>query len=121
MFEVQADKSRQLLRISFAGRVGPEETKSLVDKAEKLLAELQPGFELLTDLSGLEAMDVACARFISQVMDLCNEKGIATVVRVIPDPRKDIGLNILSLFHYSRKVRVVTCETMEEAAKLLPL
>ena len=121
MFQVQADKSRHLLRISFAQHVGPEETKSLFDKVEKLLPELQPGFALLSDLSGLETMDIACAPFISRVMDLCNEKGIATVVRVIPDPRKDIGLNILTLFHYSRKVRVVTCETLDEAAKILPL
>ena len=121
MFQVQADKSRQLLRISFAQHVKPEETKSLSEKVEKLLVEFQPGFALLSDLSSLETMDVACAPFISRVMDLCNDKGIATVVRVIPDPRKDIGLNILTLFHYSRKVRVLTCDTLDEAAKILRL
>jgi hypothetical protein len=41
------------------------------------------------------------------------------VVRVIPDPHKDIGLNILSLFHYRRGVRIVTCETLEEAMRAL--
>jgi len=30
------------------------------------------------------------------------------VVRIIPDPRKDIGLNILSRFHYRRGSRFVT-------------
>ena len=32
---------------------------------------------------------------------------------------KHIGLNILSLFHYRRRVRIVTCETLEEAMKAL--
>jgi hypothetical protein len=41
------------------------------------------------------------------------------VVRVIPDPQKDIGLNILSLFHYRKRVRIVTCETLDEARKVL--
>ena len=41
------------------------------------------------------------------------------VVRVIPDPYKDIGLNIVSLFHYPRRVRIVTCETLEEAMRAL--
>jgi len=52
-------------------------------------------------------------------MDLLNKQGVSTVVRVIPDPRKDIGFNILSLFHYRPDVQIVTCETLEEAMKVL--
>jgi hypothetical protein len=52
-------------------------------------------------------------------MDLCNKHGIEMVVRVIPDPQKDIGLNILSLFHYRRRVRIVTCKTLAEAMRAL--
>jgi hypothetical protein len=52
-------------------------------------------------------------------MDLCDKKGAAAVVRVIPDPQKDIGLNIMSIFHFRRRVRISTCETMEEALRQL--
>jgi hypothetical protein len=52
-------------------------------------------------------------------MDSCDARGITMVVRIIPDPRKDIGLNIMSLFHYRRGVRFVTCETIEEAQAVL--
>jgi hypothetical protein len=38
---------------------------------------------------------------------------------VIPDPRKDIGFNILSLFHYRHDIHIVTCETLEEAKRAL--
>ena len=55
-----------------------------------------------------------------RIMSLClNKKGIEMVVRVIPDPRKDIGLNILSLFHYRRGLRILTYETLDEAMKAL--
>src|SRR5437868_3079966 len=119
MIQVQADKSRQLLRLEFSQRVGADEMKSYSEKLHALVAELQPGFRLLSDLSQLESMDKACVPYIEQNMDLFREKGITEVVRVIPDPQKDIGLNILSVFHYSRDIRIVTCESMAEAEELL--
>jgi anti-anti-sigma regulatory factor len=119
MIEVAADDSKKLLKISFSGQVAPEEAKSNVEKVKALLADLQPGFRLLTDLSGLESMDVACAVYIRQTMDWCNKKGVEKVVRVIPDPHKDIGLNILSLFHYRHNIPIVTCASMAEARAVL--
>ncbi|HWX19022.1 MAG TPA: hypothetical protein VN578_03845 [Candidatus Binatia bacterium] len=119
MFEAKIDKSANLLTVSFSGNVDPGETKRLAAEVERLAAELPPGFRLLTDLTSLEAMDLACVPHIRRVMDLCNKQGIAMVVRVIPDPHKDIGFNILSLFHYRRGVRIVTCETLSEARKIL--
>lgn len=119
MYRAEVDKKRNLLKISYTQRVGPEEAKRWTQELEPLLAELQSGFQVLVDLSGLEAMDLGCLPHIEAVMDLCNKKGVQTVVRVIPDPQKDIGLNILSLFHYRRHVHIVTCETMAEAKRAL--
>jgi hypothetical protein len=119
MFEVAVDKSRNLLKITYAQRVGAEDTKRVEEQIPPLLADVRPGFRLLTDLSGLESMDLACVPYIKRMMDLCNRQGVEAVVRVIPDPRKDIGLSILSLFHYRRRVRIVTCATLEEAMKVL--
>jgi hypothetical protein len=56
---------------------------------------------------------------VRRMMDMCNEKGVEMIVRVIPDPHKDIGFSILSLFHYHRQVRIVTCATLDEALKVL--
>ena len=119
MFEVDADKSSNLLKISFSGHVDPEQAARSVEKVRAFLAEMTEGFRLLTDMSGLDAMDIGCTPHIRKAMDLCNKKGIALVVRVIPDPRKDIGFNIMSLFHYRRDVRLVTCQTMDEALRAL--
>ena len=119
MFKAEVNKAKNLLKISYAQHVGPEDTNRAEEKLPALLANLRPGFRLLTDLSALESMDLACVPNINHLMDLCNEKGVEMVVRVIPDPHKDIGLNIMSLFHYRRRVRLVTCETRGEALQIL--
>lgn len=119
MIQVQADKSRQLLRITFSQHVGAEEMLSHAETVRALVSDLQPGFRLLTDMTELESMDRACVPHLKQNMDLFREKGVAEIIRVIPDPQKDIGLNILSVFHYGRDVRIVTCENLAEAEELL--
>lgn len=119
MFEAEGDKAANLLKIRYAQHVGPEDTKRGEEKLPALLEDLRPGFRLLTDLSTLESMELACLPYIEGVMDLCDKKGVEMVVRVIPDPHRDIGLNIMSLFHYRRRVRLVTCETLAEAMNIL--
>ena len=119
MYQAQVDKEKNLLKLHFSQVVSVAEAKSCAEEVERLLADVQQDFCLLTDLSGLEAMDLECLPHIQRVMDLCDKAGIEMVVRVIPDPHKDIGLNILSLFHYHRRVRIVTFESLAEASKVL--
>lgn len=119
MIEAEVDSAKNLLKISYAQRVTAEEAKQGAERIASLLNKLQPGFRLLTDLRCLESMDLGCVAPIEGVMDLCDQKGIQMVVRIIPDPHKDIGLNIMSLFHYRRRVQIVTCETVEEANRIL--
>ena len=119
MFQVEIDKPKNLLKMAFAQHVTLDETRRWREQLVVLTAELRHGFKLLSNLSELEIMDPDCAAEIEFGMDLCNKAGVAMVVRVIPDPRKDIGLTIMSAFHYRRGVRIVTCETLEEALRAL--
>jgi hypothetical protein len=119
MFSADADKSINLLRIRVCDRVTAEEVQRCAQEVRSLLPGLRKGFTLFTDLRGLAAMDLDCVPPLEGIMDLCRQAGVAMVVRVIPDPHKDIGLNILSVFHYPRRVKIVTCETMEEAQSAL--
>ncbi len=82
-------------------------------------AEMRPGFRVLADMTDLESMDYAAAHYIGSVMDLCVRKEVEHVVRVIPDPRKDIGLNIMSYFHYGSKIPVTVCENLADAMRRL--
>ena len=75
----------------------------------------------MTDLSDLDAMELDCVDSLTRMMENLKSRGVGIVVRVIPDPAKDIGFNILSLTHYRRGVSVVTCETLDEATRALHL
>jgi hypothetical protein len=119
MVRVEADPAKNLLTIVFTGTVVAVEVQSHLVEVETLSKTLHSGFRLLTDLRGLESMELGSSPHIEQTMDLLGKAGISKVVRLIPDPSKDIGLKIMSLFHYPRKVQIVTCETLEEAMRAL--
>jgi len=122
MVLTSVNKRKQLLVIIFAGQV---EASQIMEQSANLadqLSELEPGFHVLADLSGLETMSLDCAPEIAKTMELCAEKGVKLIVRVIPDSSKDIGFSILSQFHYRKnKPRTVVCESLGEAAKHLGL
>jgi len=119
VIKFEVDQPQNLLVIRYNGHVGPHETEEGLEQIRSGLAKLQSGFRLLADLTELQSMDVACAPFIEKAMDLCNEKGASIVVRVIPDPHRDIGLQIMSYFHYSGDVQILTCETLSQAEEIL--
>jgi hypothetical protein len=109
----------KLLEIRYGGVVRAEDSEQGLHQLRTALSGLKPGFRVLVDLTDLESMDVKCAPFVEKAMDLCNEKGACTVVRVVPDPRHDIGLQIMSIFHYGGDVRIITCATLAEANAVL--
>jgi hypothetical protein len=116
-FEVVQPRNRLVIR--YSGSVLPKETEDGLEQVRSGLAQLQTGFRLLADLTDLEAMDVGCAPFIEKAMDLCNEKGAAMVVRVIPDPHRDIGMQIMSIFHYRGDTQIITCQSTAQAEQIL--
>jgi hypothetical protein len=117
--DVQGDIPRNVIRVRYHGHVSVPEVRAVSEKVLALLPLLRPGFTFLGDLSGLELMELDCVPEITRIMDACRAAGIGTVVRVVPDPKKDIGFNILSIVHYRGGVRVITCQTAEEAERLL--
>ena len=119
MFQAAADESGRVLTMSYGHRVTADEMRECLGTVRDLLADIQPGFLLLTDLSSLESMEPECAPHIGEIMDLCKAKAIKTVVRVVPDTSKDIGYNLISLFHHDPKVATRTYENLAEAIKSL--
>jgi hypothetical protein len=120
MFLTELDRSQRLLKVTVAGHSTPEEARSCLENLKLLLTDIQPGFRLFADLSGLLSMPTTAAPYIGQIMDSCAEKGVELVVRLLPaEPSKDIGFAIMSHFHYTPDIRVVTCATMEDATSRL--
>jgi len=118
-FEVTTNTASNLLRIQLRGAIDAASMQACVDKIAAQLPTLSAGFTVYTDLSGIQSMETACVPQVERMMDLCRDKGVATVVRVIPKRSKDVGFNILSLFHYPKQVKIVTCSTKAEAERAL--
>jgi len=121
MFLATTNQARRLLHLSYIDQVKVEQLERGYPEVQALLAAFPDGFEMLADLGRLESMDIDCEGIIGRTMEMMDQHGLERVVRVIPDSTKDIGLNIIGRFHYSKRMRIVTCKTMIEAARVLGL
>jgi hypothetical protein len=121
MFLITSNKQQRLLYLNYVQRVSPEEMENAREEFEALLADLPPGIRVLADFSQLESMDPACAAELGRSMDSLNQHGVSLIVRVIPDSSKDIGLNILAVFHYPRPPRTINSRNLAEALHQLSL
>jgi len=119
MYFVEADQSKRLLVISAAGKVTKKEVAAVAQQVRNMMSEMTPGFRVLTDFRWLDRMEPAASIHIAEIMDALAVKKVAMVARVVPDPHKDIGLNILSQFHYGPKIKVVTFESLAEALSMM--
>jgi hypothetical protein len=107
--------------MSYGGHVVAEEMRRCLGTIRDLMDQLKPGFFLLTDLSNLESMEASCAPELGAIMDQCSAKGMSTVVQVIPDPNKDIGFDLISVFHHLPPVKTQTHQSLADAIKALLL
>ena len=121
MFLVTINKGKRLLYLVYHGRVESAELRRARDESAAMLDDFEPGFRVLVDFERMESMSTNAAGEIGKLMELVEQRGVGLVVRVIPDASKDIGFNILAAFHYKKAVPTVTCESMQEAAKVLEL
>ena len=119
MFVVETDTTKQLLVLSVAGRVTADESRETVARVREKVQEMVPGFVALADFRWLESMATGSAPFIAEIMDMLAAKKVSAGVRVMPDRHRDIGLNILSSFHYGPDVRLMTFETLADAIQAL--
>jgi hypothetical protein len=119
MYSVEFDRSKRLLVISAAGEVTKKEVEAVALRVREMMKEVSPGFRVLTDFRWLDRMEPAAATHVAEIMDALAKKDVAAVVRVVPDPHKDIGLNILSQFHYGPKIKLATFESLAEALSAL--
>ena len=119
MYSVEIDRSKRLMVITAVQRVTGEHAKQAAQQVRELLREVAPGFRVLADFRWLESMDSTAAPHVAKIMDVLAEKGVASVTRVMPDPHKDIGLNILSQFHYGPEIQIAAFETLADALQSL--
>ena len=119
MFSIETSDTERLIKLSWLGRVDLDEMRRCAEEIRVTTSKMRPGFRVLVDMTELESMDYAGAPYIGSIMDLCVAKQVEHVVRVIPNPHKDIGMNIMSYLRYGSKVRVTICENLADAMQQL--
>ena len=119
MYSVEVDRSKRLLVITALQHVTAPEVKQAAQEVRKALESAAPGIRALTDFRWLESMESSAAPYVAEIMDALSEKQVSAVIRIMPDPHKDIGLNILSQFHYDPKIRITTFKTLADALQNL--
>ena len=119
MYSVECDKDRRIFIITVAGHLSGAEVTQSARELGPMLENAPEGFAVLADVRRIESTGRETAREIGKVMDLFAAKKVGLVVRIIPDHHKDIGLNILSQFHYGPEVEVATVTNLADAITLL--
>ena len=117
MYSLSTDNTGNKLIIVFKGNFELQEAEQLYAELQKNVPKLKKGFSVFMDLTFLERMETNARLFIEKAMDLFNKNGVSKVIRIIPDPTKDIGFNIMSLFHYSDGVDIHTYKSYQEAER----
>lgn len=116
-----SNREHRLLFVNYVERVTEVELADARSELQTLLADLPPDFRLLADLSRLDSMEAECVTELGRTMELISQHGVGLILRVIPDASKDIGLNILTIFHYPRRPRVINCQNLAQAIQKLAL
>ncbi len=119
MIKVSYNKEHNAIVIEFIGEVDAAQGEQQILDIKKAIPKDKKGFTLLVDLTLVEKMDPKVKGSIKKAMDLLNVNGVTKIFRVIPNPEKDIGLNIMSFFHYSPTVKIVTLPSRKDAQALL--
>ncbi len=102
MIKISYDHEHNAVIIEFVGKIDAAQWEQYFHDIPKVMPKHGKGFKLLVDLSLVESMDPNIKGSIKTAMDLFNAQGVMKVIRVIPRPDHDIGLSIMSLFHYSK-------------------
>ncbi len=115
MISVEIDRSKRLLIISAAGHVRTDEVQQAVQDVREALQQVALGLRVLIDFRWLESIHPSAAPHIAQIMEGLAQKQVASVIRIVSDPGKDVGLQMLSHFRYSDELPISTVETLVEA------
>lgn len=119
MYLLDIDRAKNRVHLTLSDHFDTEQAAALLQEMRQRIEELKPEFSVLCDVSILETFDTDAKTHFRGIMDLCNERCVGKVIRIIPDPLNNFGLNIMSMFHYCDNVKIITCESFEEAQKHL--
>lgn len=119
MIKGHYDEDHNLVTVEFEGIIDLAQAEAFYPEVRKIVPRHGRGFRMLTDFSKIQKIREEVNPAVKKAMDYINENGVTEIIRVVPTPDQDPGFNILSIFHYSKKVRIVTLTSRSEAENRL--
>lgn len=118
-FELRTDPHRNRLYIRLSGFFRGSDSDAMFTELQEILAELQPGFDVVTDISKFLPASPEVARSLRRGAELIKNSGRRRAVRVA-------GSLVVGLMQFRREVDEVFDEettryakTLEEADRIL--
>ena len=115
MYLLEIDCKQNRLHLTLSEQFNALEAELLLEETHQRIQEIEPGFSVLCDLTTLSEFAPEARTHFRQLMDLFNNRGARKIIRVIPDPLNNFGLTIMSHFHFSDNVHLISCNTLKEA------
>lgn len=117
MFEVQALVGKNRLVVRIWGEIDDAEARQVGDAAVKAIERLRPGFDTLSDLTGLAPVTPEGLAQLRRIIEVARARGVRRVVRVV-------GRSVDAALQFERISRELGHEaylafSLEEAERLL--
>jgi len=84
MFDIRADKEKNRIILKLSGFLQQEELKRATDEFIEKVKTLQPGFDIINDISEFKPASQEGAAEIKRAQAFIKEHGFGHVIRVIP-------------------------------------
>ncbi|WP_343073617.1 hypothetical protein [Pyxidicoccus fallax] len=117
MFEVEAQVGKNRLVVRLWGDIDEAEAFRIGDAAVAAMERLRPGFDMLSDLSGVTKLPEKATGQLQRIVEAARTKGFRRGVRVV-------GRSVEAALLFERRSRLLGHEvhlafSLEEAERLL--
>ena len=119
MIKAGYDREHNAVIIEFEGNIDGMQAEHFFSDLEKVLPKHGKGFKLLADFTSVQTMEMNVKAEIEEAMELFDAKWVTDILRVLPDPAMDIGFDIMSKAHYSKKPNIHIFRSRKEANAFL--
>jgi hypothetical protein len=121
MFKIELNPYPNTISIEISGCFDLNQAEQIHKRLEAVLPDFKQGFILITDISSLQDIDNDVRISIKKSMDLINRHRPSRIIRIVPDINKDVGFNIMSMFHYSKDIKINTLQSPDQSEVLREL
>lgn len=120
MFITNADVSKNRLYITLKGAFNADEARLAAGRVVSEIKKLQPGFNVITDISMIKSSDVEAADELIKIQKLLIESGVNQIVRVVGQLIEQmVGKLQFDLASRESGIKAQTADTVAEADLLL--